>query len=385
LTSDLASVFRSAIEKAGLELVVDCPPLPDRVYIDRDMWEKIVLNLLSNALKFTFEGRISVRTVWHDGQVDLVVSDSGVGIPVADLPRMFERFHRVTHRRARTHEGTGIGLALVQELARLHGGTVTVASEEGRGTTFTVSVKAGTAHLPVDRIAASPPSATTSVGVAPYVEEALRWLPNAAPASFSQSLADLAGAAVERAAARPRVLLADDNADMREYLVSILGPLYDVEAVGDGRAALDCARQSPPDLVLADVMMPALDGFGLLSALRTDDATRTVPVILLSARAGEEARIEGLAAGADDYVVKPFSGRELVATVASQLQLARVRRDAERERMRLLQETSRLKDEFLASLSHELRTPLNAIVGYAHMLRTGMMPADRHGRAIETI
>jgi signal transduction histidine kinase len=171
-TTELASVFRSAIEKAGLELVVDCDPLPERVYVDRDMWEKILLNLLSNAFKFTFEGRIVVGLLWCGDRVELRVGDTGVGIPAADLPRVFERFHRVTSARARTHEGTGIGLALVQELARLHGGTVTVQSEEHRGTTFTVSVRTGTAHLAAERISTSRRLTSTSVGAMPFVEEA---------------------------------------------------------------------------------------------------------------------------------------------------------------------------------------------------------------------
>jgi signal transduction histidine kinase len=149
-TEELASVFRSAVEKAGLALGVNCDPLPEPVYVDRDMWEKILLNLLSNAFKFTFDGQIAVELRGLGDRVELRVADTGVGIPEAELPRMFERFHRVRHVRARTHEGTGIGLALVQELARLHGGGVTVASHEGQGTTFTVTIRTGTQHLPTN-------------------------------------------------------------------------------------------------------------------------------------------------------------------------------------------------------------------------------------------
>ena len=141
MTAELASTFRSAIEKAGLRLVLDCAPFPDDtpVFVDRDMWEKVVLNLLSNAFKFTFEGSITVALRSFGGHIELAVTDTGVGIPASDLPKVFERFHRVRNVRARTHEGTGIGLALVQELVRLHGGEVKVQSEEGRGSTFTVS------------------------------------------------------------------------------------------------------------------------------------------------------------------------------------------------------------------------------------------------------
>jgi PAS domain S-box-containing protein len=330
LTTDLSSAFRSAIEKAGLTLVVDCPPLPSPVYVDRDMWEKIVLNLLSNAFKFTFEGEIRVELRMVGDQAELRVADTGVGIPAGDVERVFDRFHRVRHTRARTHEGTGIGLALVQELARLHGGTASVISEEGRGTAFTVTVRAGTSHLPSDRIGLQRRSAAASVGPLPYVEEALRWLP--AEGRMPPRLDDAIDTppVAEDAASAARVLVADDNADMRDYLARILKPHYRVDVVADGRAALDRIRAQPPDLVLTDVMMPTLDGFGLLAAVRADPRSRSLPVVLLSARAGQEARIEGLRAGADEYLVKPFSARELLASVASQIQLARVRRESGR-------------------------------------------------------
>ena len=330
-TAELASVFRSAVEKAGLQFIVDCEPLPQPVYVDREMWEKILLNLLSNAFKFTFDGQIRVELRSRGDRVELRVADTGVGIPEADLPRMFERFHRVKHVRARTHEGTGIGLALVQELARLHGGGVTVESEEGRGTTFTVSVRIGTSHLPPDRLAGARQLAATD-GAIPYVEEMLRWLP-ATDISSTQAAGptpEIFSPSAPQSETKPQVLIADDNADMREYLCRILGHSYRVDAVGDGQDALARIRGRAPDLVLSDVMMPGLDGFGLLSAIRADERTRSIPVILLSARAGEEARIEGLAAGADEYLVKPFSARELLACVGSQLHLARMRGETER-------------------------------------------------------
>jgi len=330
LTADLASAFRSAIEKASLTLVVDCPPLPQPVYVDRDMWEKIVLNLLSNAFKFTFEGEIRVELRSADDHVELRVTDTGIGIPEVDLGRIFERFHRVRRARARTHEGTGIGLALVQELVRLHGGTVTVASDEGRGATFTVSIRMGFAHLPADRISADRQLIPTAVGSMPYVEEALRWLPGAdrRAVPFGERLGPAFSQSNSGSEAPARVLIADDNADMRDYLARILGQHYSIDVVADGGTALDRIREHAPDLVLTDVMMPTLDGFGLLAAVRSDENIRSIPIILLSARAGEEARIEGLHAGADEYLMKPFSARELLASVGLQLKLHRVRREA---------------------------------------------------------
>jgi signal transduction histidine kinase/CheY-like chemotaxis protein len=337
LTADLASSFRAAVEHGGLRLIVDCPPLPEPVYVDRDMWEKIVLNLLSNAFKFTLEGEIAVRLRWEGEHVVLSVTDTGIGIPADELPRLFERFHRVRDTRARTLEGTGIGLALVQELVRLHGGTVTAASVLGEGTTISVAVPTGTQHLPADRLQAALTRASTAIGAAAYVEEALRWLPDAAgdPAPVLDAALDTPPATLPQLAdASPaRVLIADDNADMRDYLARLLGTAYTVETVADGGAALAAVRERPPDLLLSDVMMPGIDGLALVRALRADPATRRLPVLLLSARAGEEARIEGIDAGADDYLVKPFSARELLARVAGQIALARVRVEAmQRER-----------------------------------------------------
>jgi PAS domain S-box-containing protein len=346
-SAELASMFRAATEKAGLRLVVDCPPLPERVYVDREMWEKIVLNLLSNAFKFTFDGEIRVVLRQHGERVELAVSDTGVGIAESELPRVFERFHRVRGARSRTHEGTGIGLALVQELAGLHGGEVKVESQEGIGTTFTVSIQTGTAHLPAERIGVARQLESTSLGAASFLEEAMRSLPETETAdSLSATETPLLpdwtaepapGIGPAPSQQRARILYAEDNADMREYVRRLLAQRYQVEAVSDGQIALERAQAHPPDLVLTDVMMPRLDGFGLLQKLRANDRTRVIPVVMLSARAGEEARIEGLDAGADDYLIKPFSARELLARVHSQLEMNRLRREGEERVTRVLE------------------------------------------------
>ena len=319
VTVDLASLFRSAIERAGLELEVDCAPLPSPVYVDRDMWEKVVLNLLSNALKFTFDGSIRVGMRAEETHAVLEVRDTGIGIAADDQADVFERFHRVHGAHGRAHEGTGIGLSLVRELVHLHGGVVTLDSELGRGSAFTVRLPFGTAHLPADRIHAGRTIASTAIGAHPFIEEARRWIEPAAGAEASVT--------IEPATAGARVLVADDNADMRDYLRRLLGAHWIVDTVADGRAAVARALEQPPDLVIADVMMPGLDGVEVLRALRQDERTRTVPVILVSARAGEESRLEGLEAGADDYLTKPFSARELVARANAHLALARLRRD----------------------------------------------------------
>lgn len=324
LTGELASTFRSACERAGLTLVVDCEPLPEPAYVDRDMWEKVVLNLISNAFKFTLEGRITVAVSAIPGAIELIVSDTGLGIAEAELPRVFERFHRIEGQKGRTHEGTGIGLALVEELVKLHGGAVAVASRLGEGSAFHVTIPLGASHLPRERLAAERTLTTTAVHADAYVAEALRWIPDEGHPG-----ADAEGGSIA-VEGRPRILLADDNADMRGYVKRLLEEGgYEVEAVANGRLALEIAQRGPaPDLVLSDVMMPELDGFGLLAALRADPTLKGLLIILLSARAGEQSRVEGLAAGADDYLVKPFSARELRARVDGAVGLARQRREA---------------------------------------------------------
>lgn len=360
LTAELASVFRSAVERAGLTFDVDCPPLPEPVYLDRGMWEKVVLNLLSNALKFTPEGSVRVTVRAENGQAIVTVADTGTGVPEQEIPRLFERFHRIENARSRSTEGSGIGLALVQELVQLHGGTITASSTVGEGTTFTIRLPFGRAHLPADALVPAGHTAIVSPTADPFVQEALRWLPaialdgdggpeartiyeQTAPASSTDTMT--------RAGHAPpaRVLVADDNADMREYLARLLRAAgYRVTEVSDGQAALDVVRAGTADLVISDVMMPRLDGLGLVAALREDARTAAVPVLLLSARAGQEASVEGLRAGADDYLVKPFSAAELIARVRSNLDMARFRNRESQFRRTLidsLQEGFFLTDE----------------------------------------
>ena len=330
-TEELASNFRSAMERAGLRFEIDCKPLTAPVYVDREMWEKVVLNLLSNALKFTFNGSVSVALKAAGKFAQLTVRDTGSGIPPLELPHIFDRFHRVSGVQGRTIEGTGIGLALVQELVKLHGGSITAVSEVSKGTTFTVEIPFGREHLPADNVNAARDAASPSSRSEAFVKEALRWLSDGDGGGASQGLAEavrnaVGGGVSSRA---ERVLLADDNADMREYITRLLGEQYQVVAVSNGEEALKAAVAEPPDLILSDVMMPGLDGFALLNELRSRPETKTIPVVLLSARAGEESRVEGLGAGADDYLIKPFTARELLARVAAHLSMRRRRMEAE--------------------------------------------------------
>ena len=393
LTAGLASVFRSAFERGGVALTIDCPKLPEDVFVDRDMWEKIVLNLISNAFKFTFKGEVRVSQHMVGDFVELQVRDTGCGVAPEDLQRLFERFFRGRTPQARTHEGSGIGLSLVQELVRLHGGTIEASSEVGVGTTMTLRIPRGTAHLAAERIGATQALQRARIGALPFVEEALGWLPDATRTQLggkpeSNDIPDALAVTPEDTATvsvtKPRILVVDDNADMRGYLSHLLGGRWHVETAPDGAAALRRIHEDAPDLVIADVMMPVMDGFELLRSIRENETISKVPVMLLSARAGEEASAEGLRAGADDYVIKPFSARELIARVESRLTQARLRA-AERAARTAAEQANRARDIFFTMLSHELRTPLMAVLAWTALLKGNKLNAEEAVHALDLI
>lgn len=327
LTLDLGSTFRSLIEKAGLHFVVDCPPLERPVRMDTTFWEKIILNLLSNAFKFTLSGSIRLSLKATENAITLEVSDTGIGIPAEALPRLFERFYRVEGNRGRSQEGTGIGLTLVKDLVHLLDGEIHVESTVGTGTRFVIRLPsaytdAPPASLPPGEL--QNPAAASSRAVQ---EEAAQWAPatsETGPSSFVSTEKDHHRAPRTH---RQRILLVDDNADMRDYVSRLLAERYEVIFASDGQSALDLLPQARPDLILSDVMMPRVDGFTLVKSIRADATWNAVPIILLSARAGEEARVDGIERGADDYLVKPFSARELLARVNTHLELARFRQE----------------------------------------------------------
>ncbi|WP_036335854.1 ATP-binding protein [Modestobacter caceresii] len=313
-TAELAGVLRAAAERAGLRLTVDCPPLDRRVHVDPRMWEKVVLNLLSNAVKYTFVGGIELTMRGGADAVVLTVADTGIGIPAAELPLVFDRFHRVQGSLARNREGTGIGLALVRELVGLHGGTVTVDSEPGAGSTFTVTIPYGSPDAPADPASSVAPSAAAHGTAASWIADVTPDELPAAPVGVTAT-----------------VLVVDDNADMRTYLTRLLAPIWRVRTCTNGEEALAAVAEQQPDVVLTDVMMPRVDGFELLRRLRADPATSAIPVIMLTARAGQEAAVEGFTAGVDDYLAKPFQAAELIARVRVAVERragARARTDA---------------------------------------------------------
>lgn len=378
-TVELASVFRSTVERAGIELSVRCLPLSEPVYVDPEMWEKIVLNLLSNAFKFTMSGTISVELKEDEDVVRLVVADTGVGIPKEEWENVFERFHRVPEVRGRTYEGTGIGLSLVRELVGLHRGRVYLDSSEGEGSRFIVEIPKGREHLDPAAIRKVPSESWfDEIRTDAFVHEARHWLPGGEGGSASNGDVTKPEFSVAGEITSSRrgnasvILLADDNSDMRTYISRILSERFQVVVAEDGKIALEMARRRKPDLLLTDVMMPKLDGFGLLKAFRKDPSLRDVPVIMLSARAGEEARVEGVEAGADDYLIKPFTARELVARVSAHLRMLAIRRKAQRslrkeqESLTLALETGRLGSFDVDLVSGEVRCNAQAKLNFGY-------------------
>ncbi|KAG0146679.1 hypothetical protein CROQUDRAFT_77426 [Cronartium quercuum f. sp. fusiforme G11] len=344
LTADLASLFRSAMLKNHLELVVDCPASEKRVWVDHDFMEKVIFNLVSNSMKFTGQGgKVIVRVRFDATKCYLSVGDTGVGIKTEELPKIFDRFHRVEDS-VQQAEGTGIGLALVQDIIKLHHGHLEVESSIGVGSTFTVTLFLGTSHLPTDSLDYSPETELEKINDRVIASNARRWMLGdiepvcstvisessdsvSSKGSLDSFVVDVGNGLVSTAGST--ILLADDNADMRSFVRGVLSRYFTVLEASNGLEAFHWAKSHRPDLVVSDLMMPGLDGFQLLKQLKADPDTAAISVILLSARAGSDIRVEGLAEGADDYLVKPFEAKELVARINTHLQLAKMRQRLE--------------------------------------------------------
>jgi PAS domain S-box-containing protein len=316
-TADLASNFRSVMEQAGLDFQIRIGSISGLVYIDKEMWEKIVLNLLSNAFKYTLRGSVTLSLSQEDDQVALIVTDTGIGIPESEQPKMFQRFHRVQNVTGRTYEGTGIGLSLVSELVKLHNGSIKVTSKEGEGSTFSVVI-------PNRKHFSSEDTSTEKQQFTPvlanvFIEEATSLVDGVPHSGTSITPVD---------SNKATILIVDDNADMRRHIQTLLDKEYNVVMAGNGQEALNKIREYKPNLIVSDVMMPVMDGIQLVKTVKDNAATVNLPILLLSARAGEEAKIEGFDTGADDYLIKPFSAKELMARVRSQINLAKKRGNA---------------------------------------------------------
>jgi signal transduction histidine kinase len=386
-TIELAANFRSAIEKGGLKYVVKADEVLEPIYLNREMWEKIVFNLLSNAFKFTQSGKIEVRLRNKKKTVELHVKDSGIGIAEKNLERIFERFTRIEGSRARTYEGTGIGLALIRELVSVHGGTIKVKSQEGQGSEFIVSIPKGKSHLPKQQIYESKEQLPGKGMRESYVDEALGWIPEDVRA-FKRRVKKY------EQSNEAKILIVEDNADMRAYLTNLLCDDYEVLAMEHGKKVIDFLNDGgQTDLILADVMMPEIDGYQLTKVIKSNPKYSEIPVVLLSAKTSEKSKIGGLEVGADDYLVKPFSARELRALVGSRIRSSHVRKEhnqilysrnlelehlVQERTLELVQLNESLKQRnirlinlneeltnFAFIASHDLREPLRKIHLYA--------------------
>jgi DNA-binding response OmpR family regulator/anti-sigma regulatory factor (Ser/Thr protein kinase) len=307
--ASVAKTFVPLAERKAIAFDVLTPEQQVIVYGDADHLDRVISNLLSNAFKFTPDGgavRVSVTS--DDTMARIVVRDSGPGLPAGDLNRVFDRFHRA--KTASSHAGTGIGLALAKELVALHGGSIAVESEEGFGSTFTVALRTGKAHLPAEQIIDDGIAVASTPRVGPPPEFVF---PAAATAAAPNG--DHAnGAATDDVTT---VLVVDDNAEVRAYVAQHLAPRYRVLEAPDGARGLEMAQRLLPDLVLSDVMMPVMDGYALCRALKSNPETDFIPVILLTARAEAEDKLAGLSERADDYLTKPFDVRELLARIGN--------------------------------------------------------------------
>ena len=369
------------------------------VFFEPDKLEKVFFNLLSNAVKFTPAGGEIIMTVteqpatpdFAEGALEVRVRDTGIGIPPEDLPHIFDRFRQVDTSNIREHEGAGIGLALARELVLLHHGVIHAYSEVGVGTEFVVTMPLGAAHLsPEEQTSGRTDEEPFELGSGALTElafSALSFMPEPAPSDVPErAIPDEA----------PLILVVEDNADVREYVASILNRKYHIEMAEDGEDGLEKARQCQPDLIVSDVMMPKMDGTALCRAVKSDPTISHIPVVLMTARATQQMKIEGLEVGADDYLAKPFNARELLARAKNLIQIRRQKKELKRlneglerkveEQVQVIlrdriayekkllaakeqaERSLQVKSSILDNMNHEFRTPVAAIQGYAQIL-----------------
>lgn len=397
--TDLSALVRTILYDFGpmtsekeinLELVDDAEP-GSWVQTDRYLFERILFNLLSNAVKFTPSGgRVLVILEIADGGLRLAVQDSGIGIKEEDLARLFQKFSQIEGSSTRRFEGTGLGLAMVREFAHLLGGTVSVKSSPGEGSTFTVECPA--------------PIARAGEGTAPATREVF------APAypSTASDLSLLLDTPGTITGHSMKVLICEDNDELATYIATLLQDSCRVNIARDGRQGLLLVRSWSPDLVLTDVMMPGLDGMSICSAIKADPLTAETVVVLLTAQTHREAVLKGWEAGADEYLFKPFHPDELRTRIRSLLHMISERRAhndyvqhknnelamakaemAQKERLeayaRQLERKNRELEEFAHISAHDMKSPLTSLIGLLRLMEKRGAVTEPHLKLFEMV
>jgi signal transduction histidine kinase len=351
----------------NIELVFSSEGQSPDLFGDPHRIEIILTNLVGNAMKFTPPGgRIEVRVTHNTAGTSVEVRDTGPGISRDEQERIFDRFHQTESSERRRQGGVGIGLALARELAQLHGGSLTVESEVGEGSTFSLFLQSGKDHLHTEILERRQLQTDLHPGrrVEDQVEKPEESDPDILSCEYPASLRSAERVLLDRGRL-PRILLAEDEGDLRRFIASVLEPDYRVDAAQNGAEALQLFKQNRPDLVLTDVMMPEVSGLDLTRAIKSDPSLRHIPVILLTARGENEAALEGYEAGADDFVAKPFHTKVLQARLRAHLKM--------RALSLQLADQARLASAgtLAAGLAHEVKNPLNAAVNAAKVLSTG--------------
>lgn len=387
----VAELLRSTLEGRPVELVVDMPPALPAADVDPHRLQQILFNIVGNAIKFTEKGSIRIGAQAHDGTITVRVRDTGTGIPDDAQSRIFEAFQQADGGIARRFGGTGLGLAITKQLVEAHGGEVGVSSTPGFGSTFWFTLPASA------ELASANDDGIVSSAIGSKAQALREQLEAAGAARGTSSVGSITSAApveanVESAEKRLTVLVADDEAVNRQVLTELLSlGGYHVQIATNGREAVESVRRSKPDVVLLDVMMPELSGYDALSQLRADYDELALPVLLLTAKAQAKDLVEGFRRGATDYIVKPFSGAEVLARIQHQarLHLALARATELRHEGDALRETlghaeeQLLHSERLASIgaatggiAHDLCNPI-------HHILTALESIGEHAEKVE--